>query len=538
MKIVSGEKMGEIDREAMSVFGIPGIILMENAGLQVVNLVNKIRPDKKRGKIVVFCGRGNNGGDGFVISRHLRRQGYNVETWAMGDLSDYKGDAAVNYNILLKSGYVVSRVAEKNPLASIYDLTADDLIIDALLGTGLRRQVSGSIAEIIKAINESTATVISVDIPSGVSADTGEVMGVAVKADYTVTFALPKRGLLLFPGAEHTGVLLVADIGIPEQLLCQEEIKENLVTGAYVCSQLPLRKLDGHKGSSGRVLILAGSPGMTGAAALAGEAALRGGAGLVYVGTAAELRPLLEAKLKEVIVLGFPGDGRGNLLAEGSTEILTWARSCQALALGPGLQAGKETLSLIKKLAGELSVPMVIDAGGLTALSQEPEPDFLKEPHPPFILTPHPGEMARLVGSDTADVQKDRWGVAARQAAAWQVVLVLKGAYSVIALPDGEIYINPAGNPVLSTAGTGDLLTGLIAALAAQGLAAEKAAICGAYLHGLAADMLAARLGQRGFKAGDILDFFPAALNEIAKLSPLDPCELFPVKPFSFLGKI
>jgi len=531
MKIVSGEKMGEIDREAMRTFGIPGIVLMENAGLQVVNLVNKICPAKKRGKILIFCGRGNNGGDGFVISRHLHRQGYNVETWALGHLEEYKGDAALNYNILLKSGYAVNRVAEKNPFAAVGDLTTEDLIIDALLGTGLRRQVDGAVAEIISAINSSKARVLSVDVPSGVSADTGEVMGVAVKADYTVTFALPKRGLLLFPGAEHCGVLLVADIGIPQQLLSQAEIKENLITGAYVSSHLPSRKLDGHKGSAGRVLILAGSPGMSGAAALAGEAALRAGAGLVYVGTAAQLRAVLEAKLKEVIVLGFPDDGRGHLTAQGIEEIVFWARGCQALALGPGLQGDKKTLSLIKKLAGEISIPMVIDAGGLTALSCEP--NLLEEVHPPFILTPHPGEMARLLGTDTVQVQKDRWGLAARQAVAWQVVLLLKGAYSVIATPEGEIYINPTGNPVLSTAGTGDLLTGLTAALVAQGLPADKAAVCGAYLHGLAADLLVAHKGARGFIAGDILEFFPAALEEIARFSPPDPGELFPVKPLS-----
>jgi len=530
MKIVSGEKMGEIDRLAMSRYGIPGLILMENAGLQVVSLVKKIRPERKRGKIVVFCGKGNNGGDGFVIARHLWRQGYNVETWAAGAPSDYKGDAAVNYDILLKQGYNVNRFDEKSPVAIIKDLQADDLIVDALLGTGIQRQVTGLLAEIITAINHSSAEIVSVDIPSGISADTGAVMGAAVKAHYTVTFALPKRGLLLFPGAEHTGRLLVADIGIPQELLLQAESKENLITREYVRSQLPSRRADSHKGSYGRVLILAGSPGMTGAAALAGEAALRGGAGLVYVGTAAELQPVLEAKLKEVIVLGFAGDGHGVLTAAASEEILEHAGACQALALGPGLKAGNETLHLIKKLAPKISVPFVIDAGGLSALSLEPA--FLKEVDTPFILTPHPGEMARLIGSDTASVQKDRWGLASRQAMEWQAVLVFKGAHTVVALPDGEFYINPTGNSVLSTAGTGDLLTGLISALAAQGLDVEKAAICGTYLHGLAADMLAARLGRRGCKAGDILDFFPAALNETVETPPAEPGEHYAVKPF------
>lgn len=530
MKIVSGEKMGQLDRLTMTRFGIPGLILMENAGLQVVRFIQRIRPDRKQGQIVIFCGRGNNGGDGFVIARHLRQLGYHVETWAMGSVSDYKGDAAVNYNILLKRGHKVSSIGADNPVESIKDLRAADLIVDALLGTGIQRQVDQPFAEVITAINNSLATKVAVDIPSGISADSGEIMGVAVRAHYTVTFALPKRGLMLFPGAEYAGRLLVADIGIPEELTSQAEIKENLITGNYVHSQLPPRILDSHKGSYGRLLILAGSPGMTGAAALAGEAALRGGAGLVYLGTAAELQPVLEAKLKEVIVLGFPGDGDGNLTVGGMSKILEHARSCQALALGPGLKAGLETLNLLKSLAGEISVPVVVDAGGVSALALEP--NFLKEVNVPFILTPHPGEMARLLGGTITGVQQERWSLAARWAREWQVVLVLKGAYTVIALPGGEIYINPTGNPVLSTAGTGDLLTGLIAALAAQGLEAEKAAICGTYLHGLAADLLAARSGQRGNKAGDILDFFPAALNETAGLPPAEPGEYFYVRPY------
>ena len=528
MKIVSGTKMGEIDRLAMTQFGIPGLILMENAGLRVVKLAKKILSDQKQGKIAIFCGKGNNGGDGFVIARHLRRQGYDVETWAMGPLSGYKGDAEVNYDILLKSGDEIKEFEKGDPLGFIESLKPDDLIIDALLGTGLQRPVRGLLAEIITAVNNSPATKIAVDIPSGISANSGEVMGVAVKAHYTVTFALPKRGLLLFPGAEHTGVLYVADIGIPQVLISREDIKENLITGSFVQSLLPTRSRDGHKGSHGRVLILAGSPGMTGAAALAGEAALRGGAGLVYLGTAEELRPLLEAKLKEVIVMGFPGDGAGNMISSGSTKIFEQAQGCQALAFGPGLKAEQKTLDLLKSLAGQISVPFVVDAGGLGALSLEPE--FLNNTEAPFILTPHPGEMARLIGSDTKSVQKDRWALAAGKAKKWQKIVVLKGAHTVVALPEGEIFVNPTGNPVLSTAGTGDLLTGLIASFAAQGLESEEASVCGVYLHGLAADLLAASSGQKGNIAGDVLDFFPEALNMATDLTPVDP-ELYPVKP-------
>lgn len=522
MKIVSGEKMGEIDGEAINRFGIPGLMLMENAGLQVVRLIQELRPDRNRGRVAIFCGRGNNGGDGFVIARHLGRLGYRVTTWALDQASAYKGDAAVNYQILLRQGVEVFQLKEDNPLAFTRDLGTDDLIVDALLGTGLQRPVSGLLAEVIAALNDSAAKTVSVDIPSGVSASTGEVLGTAVQAHYTVTFALPKRGLLLFPGAAHTGRLIVADIGMPAELTSAAELRENLITGPFVQSCLPDRLQDGHKGTYGRALILAGSPGMTGAAALAGESALRGGAGLVYVGTAEELRPVLEAKLKEVIVWGFPGDGQGNLTAESSGRASQLAGTCQALALGPGLQPTPDTLQLLKNLCGEIFVPLVVDAGGLGALALEPQ--FLKQPaqRAPLILTPHPGEMSRLVGRSITEVQQQRWALAAEKAREWRATVVLKGAHTVIARPDGELYLNPTGNPLLSTAGTGDLLTGLITALAAQGLEAAEAALCGTYLHGLAADLLLENSGPRGFLAGDVLDYIPAAFNRIHALPPLE----------------
>lgn len=532
MKIVSGKKMGLIDREAITRYGIPGLILMENAGLQAVNLLRKLRPDSGSGSIVILCGKGNNGGDGFVIARHLKRLGYCAETWAVAPVSDYQGDAAVNYQVLLNTGCEVKAMAEKDPLACLKDLNSSDLIVDALLGTGIGRKVSGLYEELIEAINSSSAPVVSIDIPSGISADSGEVMGTAVRADYTVTFALPKRGLLRFPGAGCTGRLFVADIGIPEALTSSADIQENLLTGDFVRSQLPLRVLESHKGTYGRVLLLAGSPGMTGAAALAGEAALRGGAGLVYAGVAAgELCAVLEAKLKEVIVLGFKGDGGGNLTEGSLPEILEHAAGCDALALGPGLKPSRETLNLLKGLAREVSLPFVIDAGGLGALALEPGYlTQLEERKAAFIFTPHPGEMARMLGIDTKDVQKQRWELASQKAAEWNAIVVLKGAYTVIAFPEGEIYINPTGNPALSTAGTGDLLTGLITAFCAQGLTPGKAALCGAYLHGLAADLLVKHSGDRGFKAGDVLDLFPAAFRETVELPPAQLGELYRIK--------
>jgi len=531
VKIVSGEKMGEIDRKAMEVYGIPGLVLMENAGLQVVSMVCKLRPQRNEGRIIVFCGRGNNGGDGFVISRHLQRLGYRVETWALGPLYSYKGDAAVNYDIFLKGGGHVFLAAENDPSRITEELQVSDLIIDALLGTGIRNPVAEPFAEVIRSINKSRAEILAVDIPSGISAGTGEVLGVAVKADYTVTFALPKRGLLLFPGAEYAGQVLIADIGIPRGLTASSEIRENLVTGDAVKSRLPLRKTESHKGTYGRALILAGSAGMTGAAALAGEAALRGGAGLVYAGTAAELRAVLEAKLREIIVLGFPGDGKGNLIPAGAQEILDFAGKCRVVAFGPGLDPGSGTLALLRELLGKTTMPMVVDAGGLGALALDT--DLFKNKKAPLIVTPHPGEMARLSGTESSVIQRERWKFAAEKAQEWDSIVVLKGAHTVTALPDGEIFINPTGNPVLSTAGSGDILTGIVTALVAQGLSLQWGAVCGAYLHGLAGDLLADQAGERGHMAGDLLSFIPMALNRTAELSFSEPGSLYPVKIIS-----
>lgn len=530
MKIVSGEKMGEIDRKAMDVYGIPGVVLMENAGLQVVSMICRLRPRRNEGRIVVFCGRGNNGGDGFVISRHLQRLGYRVETWAMGALSAYRGDAAVNYDMFLKGGRDISLVKEGDPSRITEGLQVSDLIVDALLGTGIRNRVAEPFAEVIRTINKSRAEVLAVDIPSGISADTGEILGEAVKADYTVTFALPKRGLLLFPGAEYAGRVFIADIGIPRELTTSSAIRENLVVGDMVKSQIPRRALDGHKGTYGRVLILAGSAGMTGAAALACEAALRAGAGLVYAGIAAEMRAVLEAKLREIIIKGFPGDGKGNMTSSGVGEILTLAGKCQALAFGPGLDPGLKTLELLKGLLAKTTLPMVIDAGGLGALAFNP--GLLAQKRAPVIVTPHPGEMARLIGTETAAIQRERWKIAAEKAQEWDSIVILKGAHTVTALPDGEIFVNPTGNPVLSTAGSGDILTGIVTALAAGGLSPQWAAVCGAYLHGLAGDLLAEQNGEKGHLAGDLLFFIPLALNRTIGHATPPPGMLYPVKDY------
>lgn len=529
VKIVAGAKMAQVDREAIERFRIPGLILMENAALGVVRHIKAILPERGRSRVLIFCGKGNNGGDGFVIARHLLRCGYRCQVWAMDRPSAYSGDAAVNYEILLKQDFPVHLVTDDDPGKTLQELGDGDLIVDALLGTGLKREVSPPFAALIRSINDSPAPVLAVDIPSGICADSGDIMGEAVQANHTVTFALPKRGLLLFPGAEYAGRVVVADIGIPRQLQEGPEIRENLITKAQVRPLLPPRPLQSHKGTYGRALLLAGSYGMSGAALLAAEAALRGGAGLVYLGAAPDLRPTLEGKLKEVIVKELPGDGEGNLDAAGFSRILEEALGCQALAMGPGVLPGTSTLDLMRELLGKLTLPIVLDAGALGALARDSSLLQLKD-KPPLVLTPHPGEMARLLGIDVEAVQRQRWELAAAQAREWGCILVLKGANTVIGLPGGELYVNTTGNPALATAGSGDVLTGLIAAMLAQGLSAERGAIAGVYLHGLAADLMVKDGGLRGHHAGDLLPYIPAAFRELEAGEEAETVELFVLK--------
>ena len=523
--------MAALDGEAINRFSIPGIMLMENAALQVVQYIKEIHRAKWRGRILIFCGKGNNGGDGFVIARHLLRIGYPCDVWAMDRPAAYRGDAGINYEILLKQGVPINLVMDDDPVEILANLGEEDLIVDALLGTGLSRDVSANFAAIIRGINKSPAPVLAVDLPSGVCADSGKIMGVAINARHTVTFALPKRGLLLYPGAACAGRVVVADIGIPKQLTDTYIVSEQLITGQSVQALLPARSDQSHKGTYGRLLLLAGSPGMSGAAVLAAEAALRGGAGLVFLGAAPELRPVLESKLKEVIVRELPGDGEGNLDAGGFSRIQEEYRNCQALAVGPGMDPGHSTLALLHQLLKELRLPLIIDAGGLGALARNTAL-LASEDKPPLVLTPHPGEMAGLLGIDVETLQRQRWELAGEKAKEWHCVLVLKGAHTVIALPTGELFINPTGNAALATAGSGDLLTGLIAALLVQGLSPGDAAITGVYLHGLAADLMVADSGLRGHTAGDVLSYIPAAFQQVESLTPIKPGEFVPLRNF------
>ena len=496
MRLVGSAEMRSIDRAAIDGLGVPSLALMERAGRAVAEgAVHLARPG---GRFLVVCGGGNNGGDGWVAARLLQPAG-RVGVVAVTSPAQLSGDAAAMAKRALEAGVPVQPFVEGTPL----DAGPGDLVIDALLGTGLARPAEGRLAAAIAAIaaaRREGARVLSVDLPSGLSADTGRPLGPCVEADATVTFGLQKRGLVLYPGASLAGTVTVADIGLPPAALDQVEERCRLLEEAEARSLLPPRDAEAHKGDAGRLLVVAGAPGKTGAAHLALLGALRGGAGLVTLAARAEVLPFALAGRPEAMSVGLPGTGP--LGPADLPALLAASRSANALVAGPGLHRGEETGPLLRGWLAAAGRPAVLDADALNAL--DPEPAWLGTLPAPVVLTPHPGELARLCGLTVAEVQADRIGLAASRAAAWGVVLVLKGARTVVAAPGRPAAVIPTGNAGMATGGTGDVLAGLCGALLAGGLGPFDAARVAAWVHGAAGDLVAARLGQRGLLAGDL----------------------------------
>ncbi len=510
---MTAQEMRELDREAIEVLGIPGIVLMENAGRGAACAAWRTFPDLASRRVAVLCGRGNNGGDGFVMARCLLARGVEVDVYVAGATDQVEGDARMALDILRRLGVSLREVGPRGVGSGQIPLASYGLIVDALLGTGLNAQVRGIPAELIEAINRSRAPVLAMDIPSGLCADSGRPQGAAVEATLTVTFGLPKLGHFLGQGRELCGDLWVVDIGIPPQAIDAKGLSRAVITPAELRGLLPPRPSQAHKGHFGHVLVLAGSPGKTGAGAMASEAALRAGAGLVTLGLPRSLNAAMEARLTEVMTLPLPETPAQTLGLEGVGEIRQALEGKRCVALGPGLSTHPETQALVRELVRWAPLPMVVDADGLNALAGDPE--LLREAPAPRILTPHPGEMARLLGSSVEQVQGDRVGAAlelARRGGAW---VVLKGAGTVLADPEGRVGLVPTGNPAMASGGTGDLLTGLVAGFTAQGLGPFQAMALGAYLHGWVADQWAAERGRRGLAATDLLAPIPAALERL-----------------------
>ncbi len=515
MKLLTAARMRELDRQAIEDIGVPGVVLMENAGRGAVDSLCRRWSQLFPGPILILAGKGNNGGDGYVMARHLMNRGWQVRVVILTGADTITGDALINLKVLQQMRGQVSFAPDDAALAQTLAKHQDvRLIVDALFGTGLASEVRGRYAEAIDWINASGLPVLAVDIPSGVDTTTGKVLGKAVRADLTTTFAAPKLGQVIYPGADLVGNLETVDIGMPAMLLAEAADEFIWVDAAAAAAWLPERPITGHKGTFGHLLVVAGSAGKTGAAALTAEGGLRIGCGLVTLACPVSTQEVLAGKLTEVMTSALAEvDGALSLQALDQIHLL-WADK-KALAIGPGIGQSEETCALVRRLVRECPLPMVIDADGLNALGSRPE--FLREcSNLQAILTPHPGEMARLIDASVAQVEADRIGTARRFALEYGVTLVLKGARTVVALPDGRVRVNASGNPGMASGGMGDALTGILGGFLAQGLKPEIAAPLGVYLHGAAADRLAEQAGTSGLFASELLREVPATRRALS----------------------
>ncbi len=520
MKVVTPAQMREIDRAVIEDLKIPGRDLMERAGENVAEAARELlataRPDPL---IVLLAGKGNNGGDALVAARLLAEQGLRTKTFLLAELKELQEDAALNGDRLFQARLPLTELVDENDLSGLRDVLQEaDLVIDGIFGTGFTGAARGISAAAIKLVNNASRggmplRVVAVDIPSGLNGASGEAAGAVIRADRTVTMGLPKTGMVRGEGLNCCGWITVAEIGFPPNAIAGVESDLEMITGDDLTELLPPRVRAAHKGEYGHVLVIAGSPGMTGAAALASSAALRAGAGLVTLGISQGLNSILETKCTEVMTLPLPETAAGTLSPDAAGMILEFCRKTSAVALGPGLSRNPETGLLVKELIRNCPIPMVIDADGLNLIAEDPS--ILAEARSPLILTPHPGEMGRLTGLKKEELFRDREAAARSFARRYKLTLVLKGAGTLIASPEGPLAVNVNGNPGMATGGTGDVLTGLIAGFLAQGLPAGDSARLGVFVHGAAGDRAVERMGQISMIASDLLDEVPAALKAL-----------------------
>jgi NAD(P)H-hydrate epimerase len=513
MRILNAAQMREADRRTIEEIGITSLVLMENAGRQVVAAMEAMHSDLLERRVAVLCGRGNNGGDGFVVARTLVQRGVDVGVFLMGRVADVRGDSRTNLEILGRLGITVVEVADSQAWELHFSEVGDStLIVDAIFGTGLNAPVTGFIESVIADVNASGIPVVAIDLPSGLSADSSDPIGDSIEAGMTVTLAAPKLPLVLPPAETRAGDIVIADIGIPADILeSLEGPRIELLTRVATRELVPPRVPDSHKGDYGRVLVIAGSRGKTGAAHLAAVGALRSGAGLVTVATAAQCQGIVATMGPEYMTEGIEETEHG-LDPESVDRILEMARD--VVAIGPGLGQLEGTKRFVKAFVDRATMPLVIDADGLNAFTGDPDRVAGREGRD-VIITPHPGEMARLVGMSADEVQASRLEIARNFAVAHHVYVVLKGHRTLIATPDGKVFINTTGNPGMATGGTGDVLTGMIAAWVAQLLDAEAACKLAVYLHGMAGDLAEAEEGEVSLTSADVASHLGDAVMEL-----------------------
>jgi ADP-dependent NAD(P)H-hydrate dehydratase / NAD(P)H-hydrate epimerase len=528
MKLPLASEMRELDRQAIEEFGIPGMVLMENAGLGTVLMMERELGPAINGFALILIGPGNNGGDGLVIGRHLHQRGCEPVFIFLTPPELLKGDAAGNLHIISRLGFPLNLLTTSATLQTLRELYQQQILrgrscyalVDAIFGTGLTREISGHVAELIELINtESWAAAIpriAVDIPSGLHADSGKVLGACISADHTGTYGCAKAGQLMEQGTEVCGRLHVIDIGIPPAAFASLGIHQAAITAAEVRRILKgiQRKKSSHKGSHGHLLVLAGSIGMTGAAILSVKGALRSGCGLISLCCPEDLDAIYEASFFEAMTIPLAAS-HSCIGMEDLAAIEQHLHGKQALVIGPGLGTAESTAELVLHLHRTVRIPMVIDADAINILAQAG--DQLPAPPGPRVFTPHPGEIARVLGTTIAQVQKDRIGTARAACglldqSAGQCTVILKGVGTVVASPDSQVWINTTGNPGMATAGMGDVLSGVVGALICQGLCPPEAARAAVYLHGLAGDLLFKSMGI-GYIASEVADSLPQAIK-------------------------
>ncbi len=548
MRILTAEAMRGVDRMASERLGLGGLVLMENAALGVVDAIGSRYPDAE--SAAIFCGPGNNGGDGLAVARQLATRGYAVEVFLVDGGRPLAGDAAVQLEICRRLGLSMHSLVpgtaaaperqqapetQETPAAPSHELDrqgegvaasplelADalaaagqhDLVIDALFGTGLARPLTGLFARLVEGLNQLPRPRVAVDIPSGLSGSGAAVLGPHLRADLTVTFAAPKVAHVFPPAADAVGELVVADLGFPPHLVDAAEGDLHLLVGEELSGLLAPRARDSHKGVFGHLLLVAGSLGKAGAAVLAARAAVRAGAGLVTAAVPEPILAILQLGAVEAMGVPLPAGAGGGLAAGGVELVLAAAAGKSALALGPGLGQEAETAAAVRRLVAAIELPLALDADGLNAFAGRAEE--LAGRRAPTVLTPHPGELGRLLGIPAGEVQADRPAAARRAAALTGAIVVLKGSLTLIAAPGGGLYVNPTGNPGMASGGTGDVLTGILGGLLAQRLEPLDAACLAVYLHGLAGDLALDRLGGPSLAAADLIASLPAALADLA----------------------
>lgn len=515
MKILTSQQMKDIDRKAIQEIGIIGPILMENAGIQITKEILTKFPDIRKEKVVIVAGKGNNGGDGFVVARHLFNRGCRPVVLLLAMKKELRGDAALNAHIADKMGIEIREINSVRKWSTNKRiLTKATLLVDGIFGTGLAKPAKGLFAQAIEDINKSKAFKVAIDIPSGLSADTFEIIGPCVRADLTVTLAAAKIAHVFPPAEDYVGELKISDISVPSSMFAEKSLKLEWVEEDMIRPYFERRRNDTHKGTYGHLFVVSGSLGKTGAAVMAGKAALKMGAGLVTVGTPESCLPIVARSMMELMTESLPETEEGTLASQALEKVLSLLKGKDALMLGPGISTHDSTKDFVITLLPQIKIPLVLDADALNILAVKP--DLLKSPSKPVIVTPHPGEFARLVKLSTKDVVAKRLELVPQFAAEYGVYVVLKGYRTLIAAPDGRTYINPTGNPGMASAGSGDVLSGMIASMIIQEKNILEAVLAAVYIHGLSGDIGAKRLGEKFLTAGNIITYLPAAMKTLS----------------------